>query len=95
MRLENVPLDVAADFVEPLLQRHVEQFFKEQRALNGSNDVRLSSPEYQGNMLRAAWTAGVLLEPKQDVGAMRAAQVRWLAQKVDTLLGEALSIPPE
>ena len=95
MKLENAKLEVSVEVAEHILQRHVEEFFKAKRELDGENAVRLSSPEHHGSILRASWKCGLLLPPEQKVEEMRPAVVRWLGRKLDDMLGEALEVPPE
>ena len=95
MKLENEKLGLSVEVVDPILQRHVEAFFKAKRELDGDNAIRLSSVEHHGSILRAAWKAGILLPPELGVADMKPAVVRWVARKLDELIGETLEIPPE
>jgi len=95
MKLESEKLGLSVEVVEPILQRHVESFFKVKRELDGDNAIRLSSVEHHGSILRAAWRGGILLPPEQDVAGMKPANVRWLGRKLDEMIGETLEIPPE
>jgi hypothetical protein len=95
MKLENEKLGLSVEVADPILQRHVEAFFKAKREADGDNAIRLSSPEHHGGILRAAWKCGLLLPPAREVADMAPAAVRWLGRKLDELLGEVLEVPPE
>jgi len=95
MKIENEKLGLSVQIVEPILQRHVEAFFKAKRELDGDNAIRLSSVEHHGSIVRAAYRATILLPPEQSVAEMKPAVVRWLGRKLDELIGETLEIPPE
>jgi hypothetical protein len=95
MKLENEKLKLSVEVADPILQRHVEAFFKAKREIDGDNAINISSPEHHGSIVRASWKCGLLLPPIQDVSEMAPGAVRWLGRKLDSMIGEALEIPPE
>jgi len=96
MRLEHKKLGVSAELQDELLQRHVEAYFVALRDLGGEKSFDLSTPQRLGNYVRAGCTAGILNTiHAEDVDGMKPAAVAWLAQKLDSHIAQALTIPPE
>ncbi len=87
--IENLTLGARFELVE-LLQRHVEAFFKELRALH-PNQEKVSLPEDCGDIVRAAVKAGIV---DVNVEEARPAVVRWLARELNTHINDSLEVPP-
>ena len=96
MRLEHKKLGIVAELQDELLQRHVEAYFVALRELGGEKSFDLSTPQRLGNYVRAGCKAGILnTVHAEDVDGMKPAAVAWLAQKLDSHIAQALTIPPE
>ena len=98
MRFEHEALGIWAETPERIPQRLVEGFFAARRKLDGDERMRISSPEFQGNMLRAARSSGFFSAASYgvgEVGDLEPRAVRWLAGQLDSFLAELLEIPPK
>lgn len=74
-----------------LKQRHMEAF------LIATKDVDKELPLqiYYGKVLKAAIDAGWIIEPViEDVGDVKPARVRWLAEQVITAYSESVTVDP-
>lgn len=87
--VENTTLGARFELAE-LLQRHVETFFKELRALH-PNQEKVSLPEDCGDIVRAAVKAGMV---EMNVTEAKPAVVRWLARELNTHINDSLEVPP-
>ena len=95
MKIENQKLEISAELLDDLRQRHVEAFFRAARDLQGG-ELNVSSPEYTGITVRAAARAGLLSGVNEgDVDDMRPAAVRVLAAGINDHISEALAVPGE
>lgn len=73
-------------------QRHVEEFYKRVRELQGG-DVRISSPEFVGVVVRASSTAGIIGGIDEDgIGELTPADVIRLSELVQNTLTEASGV---
>jgi len=75
--------------VEELLQRDVDAYMREFRKQPDTND-------YAGRVVRAAAAGGWIREPVMTadiVDGMRPAIVHWMAQHVDKLYTDAITVP--
>lgn len=79
---------------DELRQRDAEAFFKARREFGG--DDRVSSPEHNGIVVRAAakcgWVDG--LDPAA-VDGLHPAETTWLASEIQDMLAAAFEVPGE
>lgn len=85
MKIIHKALGIDIDLPE-LKTRHVEKYFHEIIA-DTNNDFRAA------NIVRAAIKAGILAD--FDIEEAAPAVIIFLAQKIDAVMAEALTIPPE
>ena len=95
MKLEHKGLGVEVEFVDDLLNKHVDAWLAAMRAHN----VRWRTVPFSDTATQyvvAACEAGMLngLDP-DSLGDMKAAQVHWIAGEIDARIAEAIVIPPE
>ena len=98
MRLENAKISIAVELHDDLRHRHIEAFMAAKRELDGTNAVRLSSPEHNGNIVRAALRCGIITEAPftvEQVGDLTPPAVRWLGKELDAYLAKVLEISPK
>jgi len=93
-KIEHKGLDISFD-VPDLRQRHIEEFFKNLRELQGGQ-IRLSSPELVGCTVRSAimcgWLEGL---PLKDVDEMLPGKATWLSGKIQDILAKLQEVPGE
>lgn len=96
MEFKHEDFAISVQVVE-LRQGHVEAFFKAKRDLDGDNEINLSVPELLGSIVRAACRSKIVESGmlEGDVGEMSPKAIRWLAEKIDAHIAEAMEIPPE
>ena len=95
MKLTHESLGVEVDFVDELLNKHVDAWMTAMRDF----DPRWRSLSFQDTAteyVRAACEAHMLngLDP-ENLGDMKPAHVHWIAGEIDERMTEALKIPPE
>ena len=92
IRLLNEALNIDFTLVE-LKQRHIENFSE---AMLSWKD--LSIPKYRGEVVRTAvqsgWFASPAISP-EDVGNMKASEIRWMADKLVEAFTAAMEIDPK
>ena len=95
MKLTHESLDISVDFVDELLNKHVDAWMT---AMRDFNPKWRSFPfsDVATQYIRAACKANMLngFNP-EGLDNMKPAQVHWLAGEVDQRMAEALVIPPE
>jgi hypothetical protein len=93
MIVKNEELGIELVLIDVVTQGHVEKLLK---AMPEGSFAQLLVI-YHGALLRAAIQAEWILAPEwkvEDVADMSPAVVRWAAEQVDELYGEAISVPP-
>lgn len=74
-----------------LKQRHLEAFLMAMKDV----DKDLPLQVYHGKVLKAALDAGWIVEPKvEDVGDLKPAKVRWMAEQLISAYSEAVTVDP-
>lgn len=92
IRLLNEALNIDFTLVE-LKQRHIENFSE---AMLSWKD--LSIPKYRGEVVRTAILSGWFASPTisaDDVGNMKAAEIRWIADKLVEAFTDTMEIDPK
>jgi len=95
MKLKHESLGVEVEFVDELLNKHVDAWLAAMRDFD-PKWRSLPFSDIATQYVRAACKADMLngFDP-DSLGDMKAAQVHWLAGEVDQRMAEALVIPPE
>lgn len=93
MRHEHKKLGAWVEMPEPFLQGDIEALFKATREA-GVSPTRLTGPEYNGAIVRAAAGLG-WCGAEAPVEKMRPAAVTWIASKINGVVADALEVPPE
>jgi hypothetical protein len=95
MKLTHESLGISVDFVDELLNKHVDAWMT---AMRDFNPQWRSFPftDMATQYVKAACEAHMLngLDP-EGLGDMKAAEVHWIAGEVDRFMAEALVVPPE
>lgn len=76
-----------------LTQGLLEDYLTE---MAGKNQLAIG--KYYGEVVRAAIKSGWMVEPEwkiEDVPGLKPVAVRWVAEQLDKLYGEATTVPPE
>jgi len=95
MKLKHESLGVEVEFVDELLNKHVDAWLTAMRDFN-SKWRSFPFSDVATLYVRAACKANMLngFDPK-DLEDMKAAEVHWIASEIDVKMAEALVIPPE
>ena len=93
MRQEHKTLEAWVEVPEPLLQRHVEELYKGLRAAK-IDPMALSAPEYNAGLVSVAVGLGWCGIPSPLLD-LRPAVITWITRKINDVLAEALTVPPE
>ena len=95
MKLKHESLGVSVEFVDELLNRHVDAWMTAMRAHN-PEWRSLPFTDVATEYVRAACKAEMLdgLDP-EGLGDMKTAEVHFIATAIDLRLAEAMVVPPE
>lgn len=93
MRLEHKGLGASIDFVDDLLNRHVDAWMTAMREW----DPKWRSLPFS-DCATAYVRAGIkadMLNGLEDPDNLQASVVHWIASEIDSRIAEAITIPPE
>lgn len=81
--------------VDPLLQKHIEKFYREKRKLDAPNGPEASPWELNGNFIRAAILAEIVESGMvvEDVDELIPGIVQWVANQIDIYMAEFAAVP--